>query len=137
MKWIFHIYISMKFPINYCYDISYGWSHILKVPKISSLQCLYNISKNKLEVQLIFCMQINIKFPTSLFQHFGCENLLSANTIFTDWHDQAFSKYQKVSSKKKSVATAFLFYCDAKRSDILRDPTMFLFCYSPFVGMKK
>ena len=27
----------------------------------SSLQCLYNISKKKLEMKLIFCIQINIK----------------------------------------------------------------------------
>ena len=38
-----------------------GWSSISKVPKIASLQCLYNISKKKLKMKLIFCMQINIK----------------------------------------------------------------------------
>ena len=32
-----------------------------KVPKIASLQFLHNISKNKLEMKLIFYMQINIK----------------------------------------------------------------------------
>ena len=31
-----------------------------KVPKIASLQCLYNISNTKLVMKLIFCMQINI-----------------------------------------------------------------------------
>ena len=38
-----------------------GWSSIPEVPKIASLQCLYNISKKKLKMKLIFCMQINIK----------------------------------------------------------------------------
>ena len=30
-------------------DIWWGWSNIPKVSKMSSLQCLYNISKNKLD----------------------------------------------------------------------------------------
>ena len=42
-------------------DIWWGWSNIPRVAKISSLQCLYNISKNKLEMKLLFHMQINIK----------------------------------------------------------------------------
>ena len=37
------------------------WSSIPKVPKIASLQCLYNISKKKLEMKMIFWMQINIE----------------------------------------------------------------------------
>ena len=37
------------------------WSSIPKVPKIASLQCLYNISKKELDMKLIFCMYINIK----------------------------------------------------------------------------
>ena len=34
---------------------------IPKVPKIASLQCLYNISKKELDMKLFFCMYINIK----------------------------------------------------------------------------
>ena len=60
-------------------------------------------------------MQISIKCRTSLFQHFGCENFLSANAIFIDWHDQD-SQSTKYYLQKK-CRTAFLFYCDAKRSD--------------------
>ena len=55
--------------------IIWGWASILKVPKIASLQCVYNISEKKLEMKLIFCMQIN-KFPKSLFQHFGHQRFL-------------------------------------------------------------
>ena len=33
-----------------------GLSSILKVPKIASFQCLYNISKKKLEMKLIFLL---------------------------------------------------------------------------------
>ena len=37
------------------------WSSIPKVSKISSLQCLYNIPKKKLEMKLTFLVQTNIK----------------------------------------------------------------------------
>ena len=36
-------------------------SSIPRVPSIASLQCLYNISKKKLKMKLIFWIQINIK----------------------------------------------------------------------------
>ena len=39
----------------------WGWSSIPKVPKTASLQCLCNISNKKLEMNLTFWMQINIK----------------------------------------------------------------------------
>ena len=42
------------------------WSNIPNVPKIATLQCLYNISKKKLEIKLIFCMLINIKNSNNL-----------------------------------------------------------------------
>ena len=35
-------------------------------PKIASFPCLYNILKKKLEMKLIFCMQINIKISHKL-----------------------------------------------------------------------
>ena len=54
----------------------WGWSSIPKVPKIESLQCLYNISKKRLNMKLIFCMQRSIKVPKSLFQHFGHQSFL-------------------------------------------------------------
>ena len=34
--------------------------------KTASLQCLYNILKTKLEMKLMFCMQINIKMAYKL-----------------------------------------------------------------------
>ena len=37
------------------------WSNIPKVAQISGLQCLYNISKNKSDMTLIFNMQKDIK----------------------------------------------------------------------------
>ena len=69
-KWV--IKLILKFPINWYYDFWWGWSGILKVPKVESLQCLYKISKKKLETKFIFCVQININdFNTLIhFQNF-------------------------------------------------------------------
>ena len=49
----------------------------------------------KKEMKLIFSMQINIKFPTSWFQHFGHQRFLQVDTIIVDGYNQAFSKYSK------------------------------------------
>ena len=61
-----------------------GWSSISKVPKIASLQCLYNISKKKLKMKLIFYMQINI-----------IKVSYKGNVIIINGRDQAFSDYSK------------------------------------------
>ena len=57
----FGTHISMKA----CYKlIAWFWCGCLsisKVPKIATLQCFYNVSKKKLKMKLIFCMEINIK----------------------------------------------------------------------------
>ena len=42
----------------------------LKVLNLTSLQYLYNISKNKLGMEFIFCIHINIKVSTSWHYHF-------------------------------------------------------------------
>ena len=60
------------------------WSSIPKVPKIASLQCLYNISKKELEMKLIFCMYVNIKV--------SCKVILP---LLLGMTKQAFSKYSK------------------------------------------
>ena len=61
-----------------------------------SLQCLHNISKKKLELKLIFCIQINIiwKFSTSWLQHFGYQSFLQDDAIIIDGHNQTFPKYK-------------------------------------------
>ena len=43
---------TWMFPTNWYYDFWWGWSSIPKVLKIASLQCLYNISRKKDEVDL-------------------------------------------------------------------------------------
>ena len=79
-KWIskltFCIQISMK---TYYKLILWFWwrcSSISKVPKIASLQCMYNISKKKkTSDKLIFCMQINIKVDYKLISTIWAPNL--------------------------------------------------------------
>ena len=73
--------------------MGWEWSSIPKVPKIASLQCLYNISKKELEVKLIFCMYINIKV--------FCKVILSLLLGVTK---QAFSNYSK-----QKVCSIFIF----------------------------
>ena len=55
---------ASKFPTRWYY---YWWarSSILIILKVTSFQYLYNISKKKLIMEFIFCMQINIKVSTS------------------------------------------------------------------------
>ena len=47
-----------------------GMSSILKVLKVTSLPYLYNIWEKKLETEVIFCMQINIKVSASWHYRF-------------------------------------------------------------------
>ena len=62
--------------------------------KFTGLQYLYDISKKKLGIEFIFCMQINIKDSTNWHYRF-----------WWNWPD--ITRYTK------------LVYCDAKRSSIL------------------
>ena len=59
-----------SFPQAWYYHYWWVWSNILKVLKVTSLQYLYNISKKKLGMEFIFCMQINIKTSTSWHYRF-------------------------------------------------------------------
>ena len=61
-----HAGISKKTYYKLTLWFWWGWSSISKVPKIASLQDLYNMSKQTLEIKLTFCMQINIKVAYKL-----------------------------------------------------------------------
>ena len=80
------------------------WSNILKVLKLTSLQWLYSIFKKKLWMKLsIFDVSYHFwrkKPDMSKLPRQG--GLLNLNNML-----------------RKSVATAFVFYCDAKHSDTL------------------
>ena len=58
---------------------------IPKILKIASLQCLYNISKKKLEIKLTFWMQINIKVSYKLI------SALLASKCSTRWESWSWS----------------------------------------------
>ena len=79
-------------------------------------------------MKLIFCMQINIRVSYKLISTLWASSFLQGDTIIIDDDDQAFSKYlNKITislqylKKEVTEGVAFLFYCDAKHSDILRE----------------
>ena len=61
---------ALMFPTSWYYHFWWAWSSIFKVLKVITLQYLYNISKKKLGMCFIFCMQINIKVFTSWHYRF-------------------------------------------------------------------
>ena len=90
----------MKTWRTWCWE----WSSILKVLKITSLQCLYNISKKKLWIK---CSIFYVSY-----QFF----------MKVAWHVQSIEKGSLLNFSnrlRKSIATAFVLYCDAKHSDTL------------------
>ena len=103
----------------------WAWSSILKVLKVTSLQCLYNISKKKLWMEFILEF---IKIKTS------------ASWIINFWWKPDMSKVPKkwrvlnfCNIPVKSIATAFVFYFNAKHSDTLRGSS-YICCYLFFGG---
>ena len=89
------------------------WSSILKVPKVTSLQCLYNISKKKLWIEFSI-FDISYRFLVKVASHVqstGKGSLLNFCNIL-----------------RKIIATAFVFYCDPKHSDTLQGSSHFC-CY--------
>ena len=63
--------LASKFSTSWYYHYWWVWSSIFKVLKVTSLQYLYNISKKKLGMEFIFCMQINIKTSTNWHYRFS------------------------------------------------------------------
>ena len=77
------------------------WSSILKVLKVTSLQCLYSISKKKLWMEFSI-FDVSYQYLMKVAKHVQSTekgSLLNFSNIL-----------------KKSIATAFVFYCDAKHS---------------------
>ena len=80
------------------------WSSILKVLEVTSLQCLYNISKKKFWIEFSN-FDVSYRFLIRVARHVQStekRNLLNFSNIL-----------------RKCIATAFVFYCDAKHSDTL------------------
>ena len=56
-----HVDIVSKFPTSWYYYLWHALPAMLKVPEITSLQYLCRNSRKRPEINLIFCMKINIK----------------------------------------------------------------------------
>ena len=75
------------------------------------------ISQKKLEIKLIFCMQINMRVSYMFILTFRvCLSRLAKVSIVLPFDLSSWKNAIKCSS----VAAAFAFYCDAKHFDILR-----------------
>ena len=87
----FYELISTIFPSEFCtrwyYQYWWTWQNIFKALKVTSLQYLHSISKKKLGMEFIFCIQININVYTNLHYHFWWK-----------WPDM--SKVPKIESSK-------------------------------------
>ena len=82
------------------------WSSILKVLKVTSLQCLYNISKKKLWMEFSI-FDVNYRF------------LMKVAGPVQSTQKRKFVKFINSNIFRKSISTAFVFYCDAEHSDTL------------------
>ena len=82
------------------------WSSILKVLKVTSLQCLYNISKKKLWMEFSI-FDVNYRF------------LMKVAGPVQSTQKRKFVKFINSNILRKSISTAFVFYCDAEHSDTL------------------
>ena len=92
----------MQVSMKACYKlIVWRWSRIPKVPKIASLQCLYSISKKKLKLKLIFCMQSFLKV---YFSTLRTKVSYKVDIIIVNGHDQVFSNY----SNKFAISLQYL-----------------------------
>ena len=103
-----------KVSSNWYYHFKFVWPGMPKDPKWQVCYFFCYILRKNCLIKYIFCMQISMKgcyklilwfwwgwssIPkvpnTSTFQHFGYHSFLQGDTIITDGHDQAFSKYSK------------------------------------------
>ena len=86
-------------------DIWLGWSNISRVPKISSLQCLYNISKSKLE-------QINIKFSYKFI------STLWVAKFSTSWYYFYWQTWSRILRIPKLTSLQYLYNISKKRRSL-------------------
>ena len=102
---------ASKMPTRWYYHYCWVWSSILKVLKVISLQYLYNISKKEVRKRVHF-------LHAGEHQSFYKLGLLFLMEVAR--YVQRTQNRKLVIFFAKSVAAIFVFYCDAKHSDILR-----------------
>ena len=70
-KWMTKLTFCMQVSMQAHYKLILWfwlrWSSISKVPKIASVQCLYNISKRKIEINWFFACRSVSKWPPTLW----------------------------------------------------------------------
>ena len=91
MKLIFCIQIRLKACYKLIAWFWWWWSSIPKISKKACLQCLYKISKKKLEMKLAFCMQINLKVSSKLISTLSRQSFAQDDTIIIDRNYEIFS----------------------------------------------
>ena len=120
---VFFTTLGIKISYKVILSLLIGMIKPFKVLKVLSLQYLYNISKKKLGMEF-FCMQININVGIIVFD----DSDMSRHVQSTQNRKLViFIQY----IKKKSIATVFVFYCDARHWDILQGSShvcCYLFC---------
>ena len=89
----------------------WGWSSIPKVSKLLSLQCLYNISKKKLQIKLSLCMQINIKMGKTSYK---LASTLSALKFSTRWYYHSWSEWSSIPKVLKVTSLQYLYKISKK-----------------------
>ena len=92
---VFFTQISMKGCYKVIVWFWWGDSSIPKVPRITSLQSLYNISKKKLKMKLNFLYADKYQsFLKVYFNTLGIKVSFKVDIIIINGHDQAFSNQQ-------------------------------------------
>ena len=92
---VFCTQISMKGCYKVIVWFWWGDSSIPKVPRITSLQSLYNISKKKLKMKLNFLYADKYQsFLKVYFNTLGIKVSFKVDIIIINGHDQAFSNQQ-------------------------------------------
>ena len=81
-SWFFACWQMLKVFSNWYYHFRCVWPGIPKLPKTTSLLFLYNMSRKKWVMQLIFCMQISME---------ACYKLILR--LFDGYGGQAFPKF--------------------------------------------
>ena len=112
MKLIFCMQISIKFSYKL---ILWSLMGMVKRSRNSqkSLQCLYNVSKKKLEMKFFFWMQRITKVSPKL-QHLGHQSFLQGDTIFIDGHCSQSTQSKKFAISLVRIRWSSFFACRKK-----------------------
>ena len=95
-----------EFSTNWYYDFWKKWPSIPKVQKIAKLQCLYNMSKKKLEINLIF-LHAN-KHQSSLKVHLNTLGIKISSKVVLSLLMGMINHSQSTKSSKFIISLQYL-----------------------------